>query len=200
MVISSGNLISTARERVRAIGALMAENRLVTGSSGNVSVRWEDGCLITATSIPYDRLEAEQIIEIDKDGTVVSGKGEASSEWQMHVAIYKQRKDANAIVHTHSLYATAAAIALSTLPVVHDEGKILFGNEIPVAVHHDPGTSDLAEAVVEALDDGCAALIAYHGSVAVGKTLDTSFATAQKIEETAELYYRSQQLRIASSD
>jgi len=121
------------------------------------------------------------------EGSSLSGQGKPSSEWRMHAAIYVGRRDVHAIVHTHSPTATAAAIALPGLPVLHDEGKILFGSEIPVSDHSAPGTWELAGAVVEALGQGRGALIANHGVVAIGPTLAEALEVAIKIEETARL-------------
>jgi ribulose-5-phosphate 4-epimerase/fuculose-1-phosphate aldolase len=182
-----------AREAVRSTAIAMAAAGLATGSSGNVSLRFGDHALITASGIPYARLEADQVIEIDMDGSRLSGRGEPSSEWRMHAAIYTRREDAQAIVHTHSPTATAAAIALSTLPILHDEGRILFGDDIPVSVHHPPGTWELANAVVEALGNGRGTLIAKHGAVSVGATLAVALEMAIKIEEAARLFLLSSQ-------
>ncbi len=182
-----------AREAVRSTAIAMAATGFATGSSGNVSLRFGDHALITASGIPYAGLEVDQVIEMDTEGKRLSGCGEPSSEWRMHIAIYARRKDVQAIVHTHSPIATAAAIAFSTLPVLHDEGKILFGDEIPVSVHCPPGTWDLANAVVEALGDGRGGLIAKHGVVGVGATLAAAFETTIKIEEAARLLLLSHQ-------
>lgn len=185
--------LAEAREAVRSTAAAMAAAGLVTGSSGNVSLRFGERVLITASGVPYAELEADQVIEIDKDGARLSGTGEPSSEWRMHVAIYAQRVDVHAIVHTHSPAATAAAIALPALPILHDEGKILFGEALPVSAHRPPGTWELASAVVDALGDGRGCLIAKHGAVAVGTTPAEALGTAIKIEEAARLYLLSRQ-------
>lgn len=173
----------------------MAALRLVRGSSGNVSSQFGERILITASGIPYEKLTTAQIIEIDRKGKKYAGEGAPSSEWRMHVAIYEKRNDVQAIVHTHSPYATAAAIALSSLPIVHDEGEILFGKEIPVSKHAPPGTWGLAEAVVDALGKGKAVLIACHGVVTVGATPEETLRLAEKVEEMAQLFWLSQQLK-----
>ncbi len=185
--------LTEARAAVRATAIAMAEAGLATGSSGNVSLRVGDHMLITASGIPYDRLEADQVIEIDMQGKRLAGRGEPSSEWRMHAAIYSGRMDVHAIVHTHSPMGTAAAIALPTLPLLHDEGRILFGDAIPVSAHCLPGTWDLANAVAEAVGDGPAALVAKHGVVGVGATLETALETAIKIEEAAQLLLLARQ-------
>jgi len=183
----------SAREAVLATAVAMAGAGFATGSSGNVSMRIDDRVWITASGVPYGRLRADQIIEIDLEGNRLSGDGDPSSEWRMHAAIYAARDDVQAIVHTHSPIATAAAVALTSLPVPHDEGKILFGDELPISAHHPPGTWELAHAVADALDAGRAVLIAKHGAVGVGATLDEAFEVAVKIEEIAHLYLLSRQ-------
>jgi L-fuculose-phosphate aldolase len=189
--------LAEAREAVRSTAAAMAAAGLVTGSSGNVSLRFGDRALITPSGVPYAELGVEHVIEIDVDGKRRSGTGEPSSEWRMHVAIYARRSDVHAIVHTHSPVATAAAIVLPSLPILHDEGKILFGEALPVSIHRSPGTWELASAAVDALGDGRGCLIAKHGAVAVGATLPEALETAIKIEEAARLYLLSRQLGVS---
>jgi L-fuculose-phosphate aldolase len=143
--------------------------------------------LITPSGVPYAHLHPGQIMAMDFAGSVQAGSGRPSSEWRMHAAIYRARADVRAIVHTHSPCATAASFR-DSLPVIHDEGRILFGSEIPVSRHAAPGTWDLAEAVTEALGPGVAVLIARHGAVVVGTTLREALGRAEKLEETAELF------------
>jgi len=185
--------LTEAREAVRSTAVAMAEARLVTGSSGNVSCRFGDHVLITASGVPYGELAIDQVIEIDGGGSRVSGRGDPSSEWRMHAAIYRRRTDVHAIVHTHSPNATAAAIVLSALPILHDEGKLLFGDALPVSAHQPPGTWELADAVVAALGDGRACLIAKHGAVGVGAAPAEALEMAVKIEEAAGLFRLSRQ-------
>jgi len=180
------------RAQLVEAGQRMAELGLVRASLGNVSVRYEDGILISASGIPYHELTPAQIIEIDQEGKKRSGIGAPSSEWRMHTAIYQKRGDAVAIVHTHSPYATAAAIARPSLPIVHDEGRILFGEKIPVAPHALPGTWELAAAAVEALGTGKAILLADHGAVVVEQDIAKALLLAEKLEEMAELFWLSQ--------
>lgn len=168
----------------------MAELGLAQGSSGNVSARWHDLVLITPSGMPYEHLDARQVMAIDLEGRVRSGSGVPSSEWRMHVSIQKVREDVRAIVHTHSPFATWAAVSLRELPLINDEGKILFGGAIPVSRHAPPGTWALAAAVVEALGpSGRAVLIAGHGAVVVGTTLRGTLSLAGKLEEMARLFW-----------
>jgi len=177
------------RELVVATARAMAERGLARGASGNVSVRWGEGMLITPSGVAYRHLRPGQVMAVDLEGRVRAGSGVPSSEWRMHAAIYRARTDVRAIVHTHSPCATAASFR-DALPVIHDEGRILFGGEIPVSRHAPPGTSDLAKAVGDALGSGGAVLIARHGAAAVGRTLGEALLRAEKIEEAAELWFR----------
>ena len=199
--------LADLRRAIRDTAVSIAQRGLVTGTSGNVSVRHADGFLVTASALPYDRLTESEIVEIDLDGRKRSGEGDASSEWRMHAAVYARRDDVSSVVHTHSPYATAAAIALSAdaerrlsaLPVLHDEGRILYGESVPISVHHPPGTQALADAVVDALGNGRLVLIARHGAVAVGRTLDEATMGAVKLEEIAQLFLLASQFREAGS-
>jgi L-fuculose-phosphate aldolase len=187
-------LLDRRRAVLRAAVA-MAERGLAIGSSGNVSLRLDDRFLITATGRPYESMRPSEIVETDSDGRTLSGRGAPSSEWRMHAAIYAKRPDVGAIVHTHSPYATAASAALETLPIPHDEGRIVYGEGVPVSVHRPPGTRELADAVAEALGEGRIALIARHGAVGVGATLDEALAHATKLEEIAHLALLKHQFR-----
>jgi len=183
--------LDSLRTEVLEIAQRMANLGLVRASSGNVSARFGKGFLITASGIPYSALKGNQIIEVNLEGEKKSGTGTPSSEWRMHAAIYQERDDVAAIVHTHSPYATSVAIARSTLPIVHDEGRILFGEEIVVASHSSPGTWQLADAVGKGLGEGNAVLIADHGVVAVAESLSEALTLAEKIEEMAQLFWLS---------
>ena len=183
------------RQKITRVARRMAELGLVRGSSGNVSARWGDIVLITPSGIVYERLHPSQVIAIDLAGRVVSGMGAPSSEWRMHLSIYRAREDVRAVVHTHSPYATAASFR-KHLPVFHDEGKMLFGDEVPVSEHAPPGSWALAEAVAEALGKrGKVALIARHGAVAVGRTLTEALLLAEKLEEAATVFFFSREAR-----
>lgn len=178
------------REKVAAAARKMAALGLVTGSSGNVSLRVGERILITPSGIPYEELDPRQIavLEFSELGTPHPARvtGVPSSEWRMHMAIYRAREDVRAVVHTHSPYATAASFG-KALSVVHAEGKLLFGEVVPVSRHAPPGTWALAEAVARALGEGKAVLIARHGAVAVGSTLTEALFLAEKLEEVAQI-------------
>lgn len=168
----------------------LGERGLIVGSSGNVSLRVGEIVLITPTGIPWPLLRAREIVAMDMGGRV-RPRGAPSSEWRLHLAVYRARPEVRAVVHTHSPWATAAACSLAALPVLHDEGVVLFGREVPVAEHAPPGTWELAERAVAALGRGKAVLLARHGAVAVGSCLAEALALAEKLEEVARLFLLS---------
>ena len=139
------------REQMIETCIQMNEVGINQGSSGNISVRWKEGMLITPAGIAYDVLEPEDICFMNMKGKV-EGKNEVSSEWRFHLAIQKNRKDINAIVHTHSNHATALAIQEMEIPAIH----------YMVGVAGGPGAACVASACAEARSSGaCAAGGAY---------------------------------------
>ncbi len=161
---------------------------LVKGSAGNVSCRVRDVVLITPSGIPYELLRPQQIVPLPLGrGAEGASPVPPSSEWRMHVAIYRVRDDVRAIVHTHPPHAIVASLS-GSLPVISDEGRSLFGESVPVSRHAKPGTWELAEAVADALEKGKAVLIARHGAVTVGWTLSEALRLAVKLEEAAFLW------------
>ncbi len=165
----------------------MADLGLVHASSGNVSVRVGDCVLITPSGVPYRWLRAEQVIAIGLGGDKLSGAGAPSSEWKMHVAIYRARAGVRAIVHTHSVAATRCAVQ-GELSTTTDEARIVFGSSVVVSRHASPGSWELAEAVALALGpEGKAALVGRHGAVTVGAHLTEALLLAEALEHAAAL-------------
>lgn len=165
----------------------MTELGLVAGSAGNISRRVGSVIYITPSGVPYDYLRPQMIILLDFDGNVLSRGGEPSSEWRMHVLIYREFPEVHAMVHTHSPHATAIAVHGSLRPV-SDEGRLRFGDEVPVSRQAPPGTWELACATVEALKQGKGAcLLARHGAVTVGWTLTDALRRAVALEEEARV-------------
>lgn len=163
----------------------MADLGLVHASSGNVSVRVGGCVLITPSGVPYRWLRAEQVVAINDEGEKLSGAGAPSSEWRMHVAIYRARADVRAVVHTHSLAATRCAVR-GALPATTDEARIVFGPSVAVSRHASPGSWELAEAVAEAVGpEGKAALVGRHGAVTVGEHLTEALLLAEALEQAA---------------
>ncbi|MDR3565856.1 MAG: class II aldolase/adducin family protein [Negativicutes bacterium] len=182
------NLIAIQAEIV-ATGQTLLANRLVTGTWGNVSTRIPGGELvaITPSGRDYRSLTAEEIVVVDLQGQVVTG-GKPSSELPLHLAIYNRRRDVQAIVHTHSVFASACAVARKSIPPVIEDLIQLVGGAVDVAEYALPGTAELAENTVEALADKQAVLLANHGVIGCGATLGEAILACELVEKAAEIY------------
>ncbi len=177
-------------------GRLLIEKRLVAGTWGNVSARAAQNQMsITPSGRPYESLSEQEIccVSLD-DGRQTAGRLAPSSEAPLHRAIYCARPDVGAIVHTHSLYASACAVARKSVPPVIEDLIQLAGGEICVAAYALPGTDALAEAAVAALGDRQAVLLANHGAVACGETLREALMIAEVLEKAAQIYILAEQL------
>lgn len=157
--------------------------------SGNVSVRHGERVLITPSGLPYAAMLPDDIVEIDLDGRRTGGsERKASSEWPFHSAIYKARPDAAAIVHTHSPYATALSCARRDIPAFHYMIALAGGADIRCADYATFGTQALADNAVAALEGRRAVLLANHGVITIGQTLEGAQTLAGEVENLARQY------------
>lgn len=157
------------------------------GSSGNVSLRVNGGVLITPTGAHSGNLTPEGVVMLDKHDTVV-GSGIPSSEWRMHTAILHAFPAANAVVHTHADACVALACLRKPLLAFHYMVAAFGGAEVRCARYATFGAADLAASAVEALQDRTACLLANHGMIALGKTLEAAFQNTVKLETLARQY------------
>jgi L-fuculose-phosphate aldolase len=157
------------------------------GTSGNVSVRVDEGLLITPSGMSYSSLTPADIVLMDLNGQAYSSRL-PSSEWRFHVDIYKQRDDAQAIVHTHSIYATALACLEKGIPAFHYMVAMAGGKDIRCAPYATYGTQALSDLALVALEDRKACLLGHHGVIAAGADLARAFALASEIETLAQQY------------
>jgi L-fuculose-phosphate aldolase len=151
--------------------------------SGNVSMRVGDEVLITPTSRPKPFLTPEELVWIDLDGRVLRGSLKPTSEWRMHVAIYRKRPDVGAVVHTHDVLPTVMAERIDTSLL--SEAEAYLGSEIAVVPYIKPGTAELAEAVAKALERSNVAILKRHGLVAVGRDLAEAVNRIEVVQDLA---------------
>lgn len=163
------------------------------GTSGNISIRHEDGLLITPTSIAYDALEPEDIVYLRADGTPV-GPRPPSSEWRFHRDILRERRDANAVVHAHPTFCTILAIMERGIPPIHYMIAAAGGPDIRCAPYAIFGSAELSALAVHALKDRRACLLAHHGMIAVGSSLEKAMWLAVELETLAKQYHGALQL------
>lgn len=173
---------------VAAAARRLAAEGLLIGTAGNVSATVPDSPLVavTATGVVLADCGPEDVTVVDRDGTVIAGSLEPTSELDLHLAVLAS-SGAGAVVHTHAPYATAVGCVHDVLPVLHYQ-QILLGGEVRVAPYATFGTPELAAAVVEALRDRSGALMANHGAVSHGATLDKAIENALLLEWCCRLF------------
>jgi len=176
------------KEEVLEVSKAMLQRGMVIGSSGNVSIRKGNHVIITPSSVQYSEMEQKDIIAVDLEGEVIHGHLPPSTETATHLEIYKNRKDAKAIVHSHSVYATALATLRKPLPVISDEIAPYLGGEIRVSEYAMAGTTYLAKNVVKALEGRSAVLLASHGALCIGRTLREALSNAILLERACQVY------------
>lgn len=158
------------------------------GTSGNLSVRFASGMFVTPSGVTPDRLTPDLMVFVGGDGNVASGAARPSSEWQMHMGVYRRRADVNAVVHCHARHSTILACAHREIPPLHYMVAVGGGASVPVAPYATFGSEELAEGVVQTLDGRLACLMANHGLIVLGPTLAAAMAIAEEIEEQAAVY------------
>jgi L-fuculose-phosphate aldolase len=176
------------RAAVIAVARAMDEAGFAPAKSGNVSHRFGDGFIVTPAALPYAQTQPGDLVRMGLDGRVREGTRPPSSEWRFHAAIYRARPEVAAIVHTHSPRATALSCARRGVPAFHYMIAMAGGDDIRCADYATFGTEALAEAAVRALAGRKATLLANHGVIAVGATIDAAFALAREVENLAGQY------------
>jgi len=144
--------------------------------------------LVTPSAVPYEEIGPKDILLVNFDGEAEEGGRNPSVETPFHIEIYRTREDVGAIVHSHSLYALAVAAAGRNVPVFLDEIFSNIGGELAVAEYDLPGSEELAENLLAALEDKNAVLLANHGAVCCGKELAGAFAVAETVEKICRVY------------
>lgn len=177
-------------KRQSVIDACLRMNQLGInqGTSGNISLRHDEGMLITPTSVPYETMQPEQIVFMGLDGSFDS-RQRPSSEWRFHLDILKARPVVNAVVHAHPPYATTLAIMGLEIPPIHYMVAVAGGDTIRCAPYATYGTEQLSQHAVSALEDRFACLLAHHGMIAIGPSLSKAMWLAVEVETLARQYH-----------
>ena len=166
---------------------------LTQGTSGNVSIREGAGLLISPSGISPEALTRETIVALGANGSVLRGQGKPSSEWRFHREILAARPEVKAIVHTHSPYATALSMTRQSIPSAHYMVAAFGGANVRCSDYALFGSQALSDAALQALEDRWACLLANHGAIALGETLDKALWRASELETLARQYVLSMQ-------
>jgi L-fuculose-phosphate aldolase len=172
---------------------LLVEDGLVIGTAGNVSLRVDDEIVVTPTSIPYDRIQREDLCVLDLAGDQTGGRRRASSEAPMHAQIYSAT-DATAIVHTHSPFATTIACVSDALPAIHYSIHRLGGDTVPVVEYELFGSDALADKVALVAKGRRGVLLRNHGAVTWGSSVAEAYDLSVLLEWLAQIYWQAKQL------
>lgn len=183
------------RKQIVEYGKKLIETGLTKGTGGNLSIfnRKENLMAISPSGIDYFKIKPEDVVVLDLDGNVVDGDKKPSSELEMHSIFYRKRNDIDAIIHTHTVFATTLSCLNISLPPVHYL-VALAGLDVRCARYATFGTRELAENAFESMTDRNAVLLANHGLLAGAKDLANALNITEEIEYCAELYYRAKSI------
>jgi L-fuculose-phosphate aldolase len=180
---------SPLREEMVAICRRMNSSGINQGTAGNLSVRSGKGFLITPSSLSYDAMMPEDIVEMDFDGTYAGRR--PSSEWRFHRDILRARQDIDVVLHCHSIYATTLACHHRTIPSFHYMTGVAGGTTIRCARYATFGTQALSDAALEALEGRLACLLGQHGQISLGKNLEAALWLAIEVETLSRMYVQA---------
>ena len=185
-------LLEKERKEIVEYGKELIRQHLTSGTGGNISIynREEDLMAISPSGIGYFETEPEDVVVMKLDGTVVDGNRKPSSEFDLHVALYREKPEITAVVHTHSMFCTVFSCLNRPLEAVHYILADAQVDTVPVAPYVTYGTKELAEAVQNTIGESHACLMANHGMITCGRTLKSAFSLARECEWIAELQWR----------
>jgi L-fuculose-phosphate aldolase len=182
--------VTTTPTEVLEAAQAMFRKGLVEGTAGNVSGRDPDGTVwLTPSSIDYESMTLDQVVQVDLDGNQVGGGGNPSSELALHLECYRRYPEVKGVVHCHPAYASMFAVARRPIPPAIEEVVIYLGGDVPVCEYRQTGTDELGSAVADRLVDRSAALLANHGLVCIGKSPGDALHSAAVTERTAHIVF-----------
>lgn len=181
-------LLEKLREEVLKANLALTENNLVMWTSGNASARDpETGYVVIKPSgVLFKDLKKEMLVIVDLEGNVVEGNLKPSVDTASHLYVYRQRKDVNGIVHTHSPYATSFAIRGEPLEIYTTTSAAVFGEKINCSDFAVIGEEEIGKQIIEKIGNNTAILIKNHGVFTIGKNVNSALKSAVVLEETAQ--------------
>ena len=192
----SDEKISELKKQVVFGAKQIFRKRLVERGEGNVSVRipGRDQLLITPTLNDYEHMTREDVVCVDFDGNKLDGRKEPSSEYRLHIELYKMRPRAGAIIHTHSRYVSMMSVVGKYVPVLFEEMVIFLGGQVPVAPFGRANTNEIAATALKSIGKSNAVIMGNHGLLACGRTMEFAIKSAELSEKMASIYYGALQL------
>jgi L-fuculose-phosphate aldolase len=185
--------ILVAKETVCDAGKKLLTEGLVKGTWGNTSLRINDTLMaITPSGLRYEDMIPDDIVIVNYLDKSYEGKYKPSSEVGLHSGIYKERKEINAVIHTHQMNASTVAAARRTVPPILDDQAQIIGPDIRVADYALPSTKKIVRKTLKALKGRYAALMANHGALCVGRSMEEAFIVAQVLEKTCKAFIEAE--------
>lgn len=171
-----------SRNEIIHYGKKILEDDLTFGAGGNLSLRYNDNMLITPSAVPYNDLMKHEIVYMDYEGNVIKGNLKPSSEYRLHALIYENKKNAKAIIHTHSRYISVLAAINQELVAANYLIASCGDSKVKVAPYETYGTLEFAQRAVEYLEDRKAVILSNHGLVTYGESLEEAYSIARDLE------------------
>jgi L-fuculose-phosphate aldolase len=185
------------RQQLVEVSRRLNASGLNQGTSGNLSVRIPGGLLITPSSLPFEQMQPQDLVAIAGSGKplgAAAGQRRPSSEWRLHADLLASRPEIQAVLHCHSIHATALACHGRPIPPFHYMTAVAGGDDIRCAAYATFGTAELSALAVQAMEDRLACLLAQHGQVTLGTSLDQALRIAVEVETLAQMYLQALQL------
>ena len=182
--------MNSSKKEVIKFAKMLNDKKLSALRSGNISLRYKNGFLITPSGQKYSSLKEKDIIFINLNGEY-NKKQRPSSEWRFHQDIYISKKKAKAIVHSHSINATALSTHKKKIPPFHYMVALAGGIDIKCAKYATYGTRELSKNILKALKNRSACLIANHGQITFGQSLEDAFELAEEVDNLAKQYIKA---------
>ena len=180
------------RQAVKDAGVRLLENNLVQGTWGNISIRIDDKkMVVTPSGMDYIRMRPEDTVVVDIETLEYTSEVKPTSEKKIHAAIYRDRPEIGAVIHSHPLWSSAVAAARVEMPVKDERHRKLIGESVRPGAYGLPGTKKLTEGAVEAMKGRNACFLANHGIIACAPTIDEAFEVCKAMEECSKNYIES---------
>lgn len=180
------------RQAVKDAGVKLLESNLVQGTWGNISIRIDDKkMVVTPSGMDYIRMRPEDTVVVDIETLEYTSDVKPTSEKKIHAAIYRDRPEIGAVIHSHPLWSSAVAAARVEMPVKDERHRKLIGESVRPGAYGLPGTKKLTEGAVEAMKGRNACFLANHGIIACAPTIDEAFEVCKAMEECSKNYIES---------
>jgi len=185
------NVFNKEKQLIVDMSLRLYNEHLIVGTWGNLSMRMnhngKEFFIVTPSGMEYETTSMDDIVVVDNQGEIVSGKRKPTSELKMHLKIYESRKEINAIIHTHSTFATACAVVGTGIPMMVEDMIQHIGGNIMVAKYALPGTDELATNVCDAIEDRKAVILKNHGALGIGENLIAAYKSCVLTEKSAQI-------------